>query len=178
MNRKQYGYNENMRLNDMLLSAVSEGDIAWAKRLLRSGVDADARAREGYYTPMHIAAWKGDGEMVAMLLTHGASVDAVSIPEGQSPLHLAVYQGHKEIVDTLIQHGAYVDRPNHKQLTPLQIAGDRGHQEIMEVLEAKGAHRIPGDPYIKDFHKVVITLPTDLDAGLSPKRNDRPLSRV
>ena len=66
------------------------------------------------FTPLHIAAWKGNLQLAELLLQqqqqqHGAEVNRRS-PNGWSALDFAVLGGHEQLTRLLLSRGAVVDR--------------------------------------------------------------------
>ena len=56
-------------------------------------------------TALHLAAMKGDGEMVRILLAGGAIIDGRS-RYGRTPFHWAALKGRVEVMQELLAHGA------------------------------------------------------------------------
>lgn len=73
---------------------------------MRAGASLNARERGGF-TPLHVSAWNGHGEVVEILIRAGASVNAVN-SDGLSPLHMSASNGHREFVAVLVKAGASV----------------------------------------------------------------------
>lgn len=66
-------------------------------------------SKEGQLTPLHIAAFSGNDEIVRYLIAHGALLDALDKKEG-TPLHAAIRKGHLTTVEILLEAGADVKR--------------------------------------------------------------------
>lgn len=58
-----------------LSRAVNDNNIAVATRLIDAGANVNTKA-DGHWTPLHLAARRGDVAMVELLVARGASVDA------------------------------------------------------------------------------------------------------
>ena len=74
--------------------AAHNGDVSLAGILLDAGANVAAGTRIGHYTPLHLAAKTGAGDIVEMLLGDGA--DAMARTEGAgaaTPLHFAAGSG-------------------------------------------------------------------------------------
>jgi ankyrin repeat protein len=72
--------------------------------------------------PLHVAALKGDKDMVELLIHKSADLNVGSVPWLNTPLHLAVVAGHRDIVELLATKGADLDTKNADGFTPLHYA--------------------------------------------------------
>lgn len=105
-------------------------------------------------TPLHVAAFCGDTEVVAFLLDRGMDIEGADF-ERRTPLHLAIVgeKPHKPTkydywllrydntpaVELLLDRGAYIEARDHNGRTPLHLAAKYGRQEIFAILIARGA---------------------------------------
>ena len=71
--------------------------VAVARKLIESGADVNVATAAIGWTPLHIAAWLSDSEIVEMLLAAAAQVNARSHLGGWTPLHLA--EGYDDTVE-------------------------------------------------------------------------------
>ncbi len=124
-----------------IFEACCLGKSDRVKRLL----DEDKSRLSDYsydgWTPLHLAAFLGHGELVEQLLAAGASCSLDSRnPMENTPLHaaLAGKQDQRSIA-ALIDQGADVNASGAGGVTPLHLAAARGNQEISELLLANGA---------------------------------------
>lgn len=86
--------------------AVSMNDFSALKRLLNSHtLCLDIEARDDLnLTPLQVAAYMGNADMVKLLIQHGADVCANGgYDQNFSALSLAVLEGHHEVVKVLAQ---------------------------------------------------------------------------
>ncbi len=90
-------------------------------------------------TPLHIAAFVGNKEIVELLIAKGADVNAKEEEEGMTPLLAAIGEDRKIIVELLIVSGADINAQSEMG-TPLHLAAGFGHNEIAELLIDKGAN--------------------------------------
>ena len=84
----------------MLPAAALGGDVDAVRRLLSSGCDVNERGTSNDQTSLHIAAYRGDMEVVWTLLDAGADrhlTDAV----GATALDLAAQRGHQDVAELL-----------------------------------------------------------------------------
>ncbi|KAI8504709.1 Ankyrin repeat domain-containing protein 11 [Branchiostoma belcheri] len=90
-------------------------------------------------TPLHMAAIKGDADLLRQLIKQGAEVNAKDFA-GWTPLHEACNHGYYEVAKMLLQAGANVNTQGLDDDTPLHDAASNGHpHQIVELLLKHGA---------------------------------------
>jgi ankyrin repeat protein len=149
-------YNNHGIAQTTLLEAILQGDLACVKIILETQASTNKTQPPGTaYSPLQLAAFKGDSEMVRMLLDNGQDPCLVfhcSIkpdmdkenklvhPFGTS-VQNATMSKSSQILKTLLQRDA---NPNsvtaHCPHTPLQIACRDGSMELVELLIEFGAN--------------------------------------
>lgn len=88
-------------------------------------------------TPLHIAAFMGNNEIVAILIAHGANVN-IQAQDGMTPLHFASRKGHLDVVKTLVKYGASAKaKTAKKKETPYILAVKYKHDEVAMYLQKK-----------------------------------------
>ena len=105
------------------MGRIPPGDINMemlARTLIRYGADVDIRDNDGF-TPLHLAAARGDVSSVKMLLDAGADHDAKT-EEGDSPVYVATYWSHPNVIRELMRRGANPLIANKYGKTPLTMA--------------------------------------------------------
>ena len=134
-----------------LLTAVDEGQSDVVQELLDSGIDPNKDAGpEGEY-PLHLAALKGNKEIVQILLDNGAKIDLRATNKDEAtPLHWAAFFGQKDMVSLLIEAGAPINALDGNHATPVDSVvyvwrfsqddeGKAKHlMEIITILKANG----------------------------------------
>lgn len=118
-----------------LMDAIASGSVDTVTELLNSGVNANAVINPGItsYTPLMVAAYRGNPEIVKALLDHGANVFARGMSLGKRPsayasavlstaLHDAASMGHTDVVRLLLGAGADPSTKDSMQTTPLSLA--------------------------------------------------------
>ncbi|KAH9046072.1 ankyrin repeat-containing domain protein [Lactarius hengduanensis] len=119
-------------------SSNSKDMLEIIRMLLHHG--ADTRAKDKYgMTPLHKAAFVGEGTEVATLLTtHGADVNAKA-EDLQTPLHLASRRGNLGAVELLVEHGADISARTKARETPLHVTAKSADIRIVRFLVGRGA---------------------------------------
>ena len=84
-------------------------------------------------TALHVAANRGQVDMVRLLLDYKASVN-VQDEDGDRPLHLCAFNSEPEIAEILVQHGANPNLMNHRGATPIIIAAAKGNARVVKQL--------------------------------------------
>ncbi|MFN7834447.1 MAG: ankyrin repeat domain-containing protein [Burkholderiaceae bacterium] len=118
--------------------AVSSGN-AEAVRYLLNEQHADPNvATPSGSTPLHIAANKGNVEIVKLLVEGGANTKGVFIANANTrytPLHLAALKGNLEVVQYLVEE-AKVDPSGPLDLSPAHVmARKAGKHNVADYLE-------------------------------------------
>ncbi|KAF2760464.1 ankyrin [Pseudovirgaria hyperparasitica] len=155
--------------------------LHWAQRLIRGGVDLNAR--DDYdATAIYYASKAGHTGMVKLLLDAGADPD-MDCCNGHKPLHEAASRNHAQVVRLLLEAGVSPKTgktrdPGRKcgnakssiGYHPLQFAANRGHidtvREMIPYLTREDLHEALGDA-VSGGHAPLMTFLLD-DAKLSP----------
>jgi len=86
-----------------LFEAVLRGDVGEITRLVRAGVDVNARQGRFHATPLVMACDFGREDAAVRLMELGADVDAATSPQRLTPLHLACRMGMCNVVEKILQ---------------------------------------------------------------------------
>lgn len=89
-----------------IVMAISNGDRGWLTTLLGAGADANAPHRGT--VPLHMAARRGEFDVVDLLMTHGAKIDGCD-DAGRTSLMIAACTGEAPEMAALIQRAADVN---------------------------------------------------------------------
>lgn len=87
------------------------------------------------WTPLHLAAFKGDRKFLLQLIPKGLDVNFQAPTSMQTPLHAAVLGGHRGAAETLILNAAHLDLQDAEGHTPADLAVKKGHQDIVELIQ-------------------------------------------
>lgn len=123
-----------------IFEAVSLGDLDRVQELLDSSESVASHSGDGF-TPLHLASFFKQVEIVRLLISHGADVNAAA--ENAScvrPLHSAAASQSIEIVRILLENGADPNAVQHGGWTALQSASKNGNRQIIELLLQHGAN--------------------------------------
>ncbi|KAL3854350.1 hypothetical protein ACJMK2_013623 [Sinanodonta woodiana] len=128
---------EERSFAEKLKFALNKGDVTTFKRLVKGGVDVNAKF---WYksTLLHEAVAIGNTEIVTLLLQNRAEVNAAN-DDGRTPLHIASRAGREVIVDALLQSGARVNACTVDGQTSLHVAVWQGRENVVRYLVAAAA---------------------------------------
>jgi ankyrin repeat protein len=153
-------------LDEYLLNAAEQGDVAAINRWLEKGASPlarDERRKTRNYTPLTLAASGGHAEAVSLLLDSGADIDASDIVDvddkqtpalisddyesltamglflGVTPLMLAARKGYINVVRVLIDRQANLQLQDCFERDALCLASIEGHLEVVRALMQAGA---------------------------------------
>jgi hypothetical protein len=79
-----------------IIQAASDGDLDQVAKLLRLGMDVNARDRWDW-TALSMCAYGGHKDIARLLLDHGADLDNIDV-DGDTPTSLAAQRGHTDLV--------------------------------------------------------------------------------
>lgn len=127
----------------IVTATQSAAEVKMAEALSDSKAFNVNQKNEMGQTPLHLAAEKGQKEIVEMLLEKGADVNATD-KEGRTPLHDAVFYRHYEIAKILLQHHSDPAKMDRAGNTPL-------HLYLEQVENKKG--------YPKDTNLILLLTP-------------------
>ncbi|KAF4962386.1 hypothetical protein FSARC_9530 [Fusarium sarcochroum] len=99
--------------------------------------DSAFRGYEKYWSPLSVAAEKGNTAITKMLLSSGADP---RLPVQNYPLRVAVAKGYDSIVKMLLESGADPEFKSFSENTPLASASIGGHETTAKILLDSGAH--------------------------------------
>lgn len=117
----------------LLEQATLTGHAETIKSLIAQGNDINTRNTQGM-APLHLAAAKGNIDMIQLLLDSGAEVDVVTTDSCYTSLHYAASIGQVELCELLIRRGADTDAQTSTQETPMHLAIARGHSKVVALL--------------------------------------------
>lgn len=117
--------------------AVNNGKVKIVKKYLDQGVNVN----EKYFawSPLQMAAIKGQLEVVKMLVEKGADLEYKHPATKMTPLHMAASEGYEDIVKYLLSKGANPNAKLRANVSLLRLVKDQGNTKMAEILQAAGA---------------------------------------
>jgi ankyrin repeat protein len=125
--------------------------------LVSNGADINAQNKHNKRTPLHLAIFTGNIEVIKYLIEQGAKINARDRVD-LTPLHHAVYGGDIKIVKYLVEHGADVSSQDSNKDTPLHISVQSDTNiEVTKYLISKGsALNATNIPTETPLHKAIM----------------------
>ncbi|XP_014251437.1 ankyrin repeat and KH domain-containing protein R11A8.7-like [Cimex lectularius] len=109
--------------NTPLLLAIENGHIELVEILLKNVKSAYSETLLGLTTPLAVASFCGENEIVEILLQrYPNTLDLPVEKSGMTPLMLAISAGHVETTKLLLKRGASTEVKNSNFQTPYDIA--------------------------------------------------------
>lgn len=88
------------------------------------------------WTPLHLAAYRGNTSTCKILLQYGAYIDCQT-KSGKTPLHWASIKSNKEVVTLLVEHSADLEATDRSERMPYQYATSKAIKRIIDVGESR-----------------------------------------
>jgi ankyrin repeat protein len=130
-------------LQETVLTAAREDDVEAMKQYIAAGADINQSGELGA-TPLSIAAFRGNVEMVRLLLDAGATFEI-------GVFHTAIAESNDdtEIVQVFLDHSVEIDKQAEigNGHTALMYAAEFGHIEVGKLLLENGADINAGDNF-------------------------------
>ena len=106
------------------------GHLDVCRYLLESGAKLDCNNKDNF-TPLMMAVWKGQNEILQFLIDKGANI-FVKDMQDKNVLHLAIEEDNNETLQLLFLNGArsLINQPDKEFRTPLYYAAQIGNTEV------------------------------------------------
>ena len=130
---------------DPLLNAAYNGDVERVIRILDAGTGPNHSDSTGFHTPLTLAAYKHNTDVISLLITRGADVNLQN-GMGNTPLHIATYSRQYDCAKILLESGADQSITNSDGRTPTFNAVAQGPTTMVELLLS-----YPIDLSVRDF---------------------------
>jgi TonB family protein len=122
--------------NIILSWYVIKNDPLTVNEMLVKGALVDGKKSDNY-TPLMIAAWMGNLDIVKLLIDSGASVNRVSHDQ-ISPIIFATIKNHQNVVEYLLDKGANPVNTPEKQFNAIQISQVMGYEALSLQYSKRG----------------------------------------
>ncbi|CAL1542634.1 unnamed protein product [Lymnaea stagnalis] len=125
----------NMLQGKGIHDAVRAGDLERVKDLLHQFPEMKDFKDGSGWTPLHLAAARGNVEVLRWLVTSDADIDAVT-PTGFNAIHIAAMNGHVNPMMFLQAWGLSISSLTGEKQSALHLAAKSGHLECVKWLVA------------------------------------------
>lgn len=138
------------------VKARSLSDVLNCLQHFRVNVNAPSRS-DDFTTPLTVASYNGDRDIVIALLAAGANNAGVphfpkkarwankkllQTPKIFTPLHAAAFNGHSPVIEILLMSGASSNILDDKGRTPIHYAAGNGHIAVLQRLFAASSRSV------------------------------------
>ena len=118
-----------------LTKAIRDHNAEDVNRLLELGVAVNDIQSFRQLTPLALASYEGDTEIIALLLEHGAEIAMYNKNQyGTTALIEAAQNGKTEAVKYLLEHGADINQRDQFGDPALNWATYYGHVDVVKIL--------------------------------------------
>jgi uncharacterized protein len=129
----------NILLAQDVFDAARKGNAKQMLALINLKHDTINAINQNGFTPLILACYYGQKEIVEILINEGADLEKNS-PEGTALL-AAVYKGDIEIARLFLLHKANINTTNYEGTTPLMFAVMAGNIEMVKLLLNQGSDK-------------------------------------
>lgn len=118
-------------------AALNDGNVKKVKQYLDSG---DTNVNDVFFawSPLQIAANKGQLPLVKLLVEKGADLNYVHPVTRMNALHMAASSNHPQVVKYLVSKGIDLDAKLKNDVSIIRVLRDLGHNDMVELLLAAG----------------------------------------
>lgn len=126
---------EELKLNEMLLDAIKNKDVAQMISLLKQGANPNFTIKDkGCMSLLMVAVCEGDKDVVLTLIRNGADLNYTEVKRGTTALIFAATMGNSDVVAMLIKEGANVHIKTKSGSTAMLSAIKGGHPIVVKIL--------------------------------------------
>ena len=121
-----------------IFDVFRKGTVEELQKLYKANPEIINSPNDVGYSPLVLACYSGNKEMVSFLIDKADNVNGVS--NYGTPLMAAVFKGYSEIVQILIKHGVDVDIADGNGTTAAHYAVMFRNYDVIEQLEKANAN--------------------------------------
>ncbi len=121
-----------------IYTAIDSGYVEQTVQLLEQNPELLNARNNQAMTPLNLAAYCGQVEIVGKLLEMGADA-SIGDNENSQPIHNAAVAGHNDVIEQLLAHDVDINVQDNNGMTALLFSIAYGRQETFEYLMNKGA---------------------------------------
>ena len=137
-------------LNERLHLATRQGDVQVVSALLDQGADVGSESADdpevAGFSPLEVAALKGNEEVCRLLLSRGADPNQ----DQHLPLAIAASEGHEAVCRLLLARGAAINAEMGPGFSALICAVERGRTLVVRFLLEQGANPNASREFLPD----------------------------
>lgn len=135
----KHGYrleNKDAKGNTALIQTVGIPNWESAEILIRAGANVNVGDSEHQFTPLMVAAFLNEIDLMKLIIKKGGDVNAKSSARScnSTALQVAAGEGHLDAVKILIEAGADVNYKSTDGLSAEEIARKKGHTAVAEYI--------------------------------------------
>lgn len=119
------------------VNAITEGDIKVVKKFVEAD-PTNANYKSFAWSPLQMAANKGQIEVAAYLISKGAELDYIHPLSKNTAFHLAAFGNFKEMVALLAKSGADINKKLKANVSLLRPFQDANNTQMVEFLTGLG----------------------------------------
>lgn len=135
--------------------AIDSGDLELVERILQTSNEIECLNEEGY-SPLHLAAFNGDIDMIKLLFNYGASPNIACINTYETPLHFVAHHGDVNLFKIFINHGADVNLEDRNRITSLEQLLKSNYENVfIEVLEYIDKNKLHNKTIMNCYQRAV-----------------------
>ncbi|HOY70631.1 MAG TPA: ankyrin repeat domain-containing protein [Methylotenera sp.] len=119
------------------VNAITEGDIKVVKKFVEAD-PANANYKSFAWSPLQMAANKGQIEVATYLISKGAELDYIHPLSKNTAFHLAAFGNFKDMATLLAKSGADVNKKLKANVSLLRPFQDADNKQMIEFLTGLG----------------------------------------
>ncbi|QWF19049.1 ankyrin repeat domain-containing protein [Lysobacter capsici] len=142
----------------LLMLAIAQGHTDSARALLEGGADPNRAGPDGK-TPVHLAAFADDPELLRTVLAHGGKPDVRNTQTDATPLESALLGGNPTQLQILLDAGADPNQADRNGDTALHVAARTNAGAALLLLLERGANPLVNNSRGASFQSYYFKFP-------------------